>query len=348
MKKAFLLTGGAGYVGSHVLSLMREHGYPCVVLDSLAKGHREATGDATLIRGDLGDRAVLEKLFSECEFEAVLHFAGFIEAGESVSEPAKYFLNNAVNGLSLLEVMKHYRVNKLVFSSSAAVYGECKTIPIPEEAEKLPTNPYGLTKWTFEQLLHAYRIAHGIESISLRYFNAAGAHPSGLIGEDHEPETHLIPLALKAALQTGEKTNVRSLTIFGTDYPTEDGTCIRDYVHVMDLAEAHLLGLEALLQKRRQMTQGGYNLGSEHGYSVKEVITCCKAVTGIDFPVVEGRRRPGDPAILVASSKKARQELGWKPSRNSLREIVASAWNWHKSHRDGYRTGLCEQKHSQA
>lgn len=324
----FLLTGGAGYIGSHVLRLLQERGYSCIVYDNLSKGHREAIKDVLFIEGDLGDRETLRELFRNYHIAAVLHFAGLAEAGESVTQPGKYIFNNICQALTLLEVMREEKVDKLIFSSSAAVYGIPSRIPIEEDDPQEPINTYGLTKLFFEKILQRYFIAYGIKYCSLRYFNAAGAYESGEIGEDHYPETHLIALACLAALG-----KVKVLKIFGTDYPTFDGTCIRDYIHVMDLAEAHLLALKKLLSGEKTAI---YNLGNQQGFSVKEVINMVKKVTGKEFPVIEDKPRPGDPPVLVASYSKARKELGWIPKRSRLEEIVASAWNWHQKHPDGF------------
>lgn len=336
--KRLLLTGGCGYVGSHVLYFLLERGglerggYECTVYDNLSTGHKEvlnkeALNNVKLVSGDVGDKNKLEDLLSGELFDAVLHFAGFIEAGESMEKPAKYFNNNVHKPIVLLEAMRKYGPKTLLFSSTAAVYGNPSQLPIQEGCEIIPTNPYGLTKYMFEELLRIYESAYGFRTVSLRYFNAAGAHESGEIGEDHNPESHLIPLICQAAL--GKRDTVY---IYGTDYPTFDGTCIRDYIHVSDLALAHLLALESLLDGRSGRV---YNLGNGKGYSVKEVIAAVKNAAGIDFPVIESHKRPGDPVALVASYEKAAKELGWTPKR-SLKEIVTSAWKWHLSHPDGY------------
>lgn len=326
MKKV-LLTGGCGYVGSHVLHLLLERGYECTILDNLSTGHTQALSGGELIVGDVGDQAFLNTLFSSTKFDAILHFAGFIEAGESVENPQKYIENNVLKPVTLLEVLRQNKPIPILFSSTAAVYGNPTELPIKEGSTILPTNPYGLTKLLFEEMLYTYEKAFGFKSVSLRYFNAAGAHESGRIGEDHDPESHLLPLICKTALGKRE-----SIKIFGTNYPTPDGTCIRDYIHVMDLAEAHLLALEALLKGKSAAV---YNLGNGKGYSVRQVITTVKNITGINFSIIETAPRPGDPAALVASSERAFKELGWIPSR-SLDDIVRSAWNWHSSHPAGY------------
>lgn len=316
------MTGAAGYVGSHVLRLFLEQNIDCVVLDDLSKGHREAVSKNTPIYiGNTGDENMLAEIFSAHPIQGILHFAGFIEVGESVKNPGKYFENNIAASIPLLEKAKSNRVPWIVFSSSAAVYGEPEKTPLDENAPKRPNNPYGLTKWTFEQMLQYYDSAFGLRSISLRYFNAAGAHPKGDLGENHHPESHLIPLACKAALAE------KPLSIFGNDYPTPDGTCIRDYVHIMDLAEAHLLSMQALQAGHRT---DAYNIGSENGYSVKEVIQTVEKVSGKKVPVQVAARRLGDSAILVASSKKFQREFSWKPKHQSLETIVSSAWQWHQ------------------
>jgi len=317
-----LLTGGAGYIGSHIAWLLKEH--DIVVYDSLINGHRESLPPGiVLVRGCLSDKKLLDETFSRNKFDAVLHLAGFIEAGESMKEPAKYFSNNTVNGLNLLKAMRKHEVKKIVYASTAAVYGEPKEIPIKEAADKAPTNYYGLSKLMFEQMLDAFEV-YGIKSISLRFFNASGAAFG--IGEHHMPETHLIPLVLQAAL--GQKDSIR---IFGTDYGTKDGTCVRDYVHVLDIARAHKLALEAL----EKSIAGKYNLGTNKGYSVKEVIEDSRDVTKCDIKAVEEERRPGDPAVLVASFDKAKKELGWQPE-HGLNSIIKSAWQWHKNNPDGF------------
>lgn len=325
---SILVCGGAGYVGSHCLELLVQAGYDCVVLDNLSRGHRAAVGAVPLLVGDLRDEAFLEEVFSQRKFEAVLHFAASSLVGESVEKPLDYYENNLGSTVSLLKVMGRHGVKAIVFSSSAAVYGEPGEVPITEESDCHPTNPYGETKLAMEKLMHWCEGPYGVRYISLRYFNAAGASPSGIIGEDHSPETHLIPLVLQAAQGVRAK-----VTIYGEDYPTPDGTCIRDYVHVSDLAKAHLLALRRLLAGGES---GIYNLGSETGLSVREIIDTAKEVTGVDFPVEMGLRRAGDPAVLVASGQKAKRELGWEPKESDARSILRSAWEWHKGHREGF------------
>jgi UDP-glucose 4-epimerase len=323
-----LVTGGAGYIGSHTVLELKNSGYDVLIYDNLASGHKEAVSDFDMVVGDLADRAMLDQTFKENQIDAVVHFAGSIEAGESMTDPKRFYENNVVNGLNLLEAMLKYGVKKIVFSSSAAVYGEPEKVPVEEDDPKVPTNVYGETKLMFEQILAAYDHAYGIKSVSLRYFNAAGAHPSGNIGADHKHKTHLLTILMLAALG-----QIDSAKIFGTDYPTPDGTGIRDYVHVSDLATAHVLALE-YLSKGNDSNQ--FNLGNEKGNSVKEVVEVTKKVTGVDFKVVEEARREGDPAKLVASSEKAKKILGWEPKFGDIETIVKTAWKWHKEHPNGY------------
>ena len=322
-----LVTGGAGYIGSHVVrELLRQNRKP-VVFDNLQTGHRNAAKGALFIQGDLSDQKKLKETFQSYPIDAVMHFAADCLVGESVQNPVKYFNNNVKNGLQLVELMEDFNVIKFIFSSSAAVYGDPNTVPIEEDHPCLPMNPYGETKWIFEKVLQAYHDGGKLNFISLRYFNAAGADPDGKYGEDHSPETHLVPLVIKAAL------NGTSVPVFGTDYPTPDGTCIRDYIHITDLARAHILALEKLEQKR---ISGIYNLGNENGFSVREVIETVRKISNRKILSVDSPRRSGDPARLVASSKKIREELGWAPSFADLETIVATAWKWHKNHPRGY------------
>ena len=322
-----LVTGGAGYIGSHVVrELLRQNRKP-VVFDNLQTGHRDAAKGALFIEGDLSDQKKLKETFQSHPIDTVIHLAADCLVGESVQNPVKYFNNNVKNGLNLLELMEEFNIRKFVFSSSAAVYGDPNTIPIREDHPCLPTNPYGETKWIFEKVLQAFHDGGKLDFISLRYFNAAGADPDGQYGEDHFPETHLIPLVIKAAL------NGTSVPVFGTDYPTPDGTCIRDYIHITDLARAHILALEKLEQKR---ISGIYNLGNENGFSVREVIETVRKISNRKILSVDSPRRPGDPARLVASSKKIREELGWAPNFPDLETIVETAWKWHKNHPRGY------------
>lgn len=328
VKKKILVTGGAGYIGSFTAYALKEKGYEVVIFDNLSRGHKKGIEGLRLVEGDLvTDRKLLENLFRKEKFEAILHFAALIEVGESVEKPALYFRNNVIGSLNLFEAAIKNGIDKLVFSSSAAVYGEPNKVPIKEEDSKSPTNPYGETKLMVERILHWFDKTYGLRSISIRYFNAAGAALDGSLGEHHEKETHLIPLAIKSALTKKE------FAINGDDYPTPDGTCIRDYIHVLDLVEAHILVLEAL-DKGAHTTC--YNAGIGKGYSVKEVVEMVKKVSGVNFPVKIGPRRPGDPARLVASPEKIKKELGFKPKYSDLKTIVETAWKWHKSHPKGY------------
>ena len=325
---AILVTGGAGYIGSHTVAELLDLKEDVVVLDNLQKGHKEAILGGRFYQGDLRDDAFLDKVFKENAIEAVIHFAADSQVGESVVEPLKYYNNNVVSTLKLLTKMKECGVNKIVFSSTAATYGEPENIPILETDKNDPTNPYGETKLAVEKALKWAGKAYGIKSVALRYFNAAGAHRSGKIGEDHNPESHLIPIILQAALGTRD-----SIHIYGDDYATPDGSCVRDYIHVTDLAQAHILALKKL---RSGGDSGVYNLGSGSGFSVKEVIEVARQVTGADIKAVIADRRPGDPATLIASSAKAKKELGWQPEYADLKTIVESAWIWHKNHPHGY------------
>ena len=322
-----LVTGGAGYIGSHVVKELLRQGHKPIIFDNLQTGHRKTTKDALFIEGDLSDQKKLKETFQAYQIDTVIHFAADSLVGESVQNPLKYFNNNVKNSLNLFEIMEEFKVKKIVFSSSAAVYGEPKEIPIPENHPCVPTNPYGETKWIFEKILEAFHVAGKIDYISLRYFNAAGADPEGELGEDHSPETHLIPLVIQAAL------NGTPVPVYGTDYNTPDGTCIRDYIHVTDLANAHILALRKLEQEN---ISGIYNLGNGNGYSVREVIETVKKVTGRKIAAVDSPRRPGDPARLVASSDKIKKELGWIPKYSDLETIVETAREWHKNHPKGY------------
>ena len=322
-----LVTGGAGYIGSHVVKELLRQGHKPIVFDNLQTGHRKTTKDALFIEGDLSDQKKLKETFQAYQIDTVIHFAADSLVGESVQNPLKYFNNNVKNSLNLIEIMEEFKVKKIVFSSSAAVYGEPKEIPITEEHPCAPTNPYGETKWIFEKVLQAYHNSKKLNFISLRYFNAAGADPEGGLGEDHSQETHLIPLVIRAALDG------TSVPVYGTDYNTPDGTCIRDYIHVDDLANAHILALRKL---EKEKMSGIYNLGNGNGYSVREVIETVKKVTGRKVAAVNSPRRPGDPARLVASSKKIKEELGWIPKYPDLETIVETAWEWHKNHPKGY------------
>jgi UDP-glucose 4-epimerase len=316
------VTGGAGYIGSHNVKYLRARGEQVVVLDDLSRGFAEAVGDVPLYRGSTGDAAVLDRIFREHAIDAVLHFAAFIEVGESVRDPTRYYRNNVANTLVLVAAMVRHGVGRLVFSSTAAIFGTPEYTPIDEIHPKAPINPYGRSKWLVEQLLADYATIHGLHSVCLRYFNAAGADPDGELGERHDPETHLIPLVLQGASGRRE-----AIHIFGDDYPTADGTCVRDYVHVWDLAQAHWLALGHL---RSRGESAAFNLGHGAGYSISQVIETARRVTGRAFPVERGPRREGDPATLVAESRQAREVLGWAPEYADLERIVADAWAWEK------------------
>jgi len=325
-----LIIGGAGYIGSHIVKRVLERGMQTIVFDNLQTGHREAVIGGTFIQGDIGDERILQEIFAAHEIDSVIHMAADCLVGDSMKDPLKYFNNNVSKGLNLLGAMLKHNVNKMVFSSSAAVYGNPTRVPIEEDSPPLPVNPYGETKLIFEKILESCEVAHGLQYISLRYFNAAGADPDGLIGEDHHPETHLIPTVLMALLKKGRK-----VPIYGTDYDTPDGTCIRDYIHIVDIAEAHILALEAL--------HGGegsdiFNLGNGKGFSVKQIIQMASTVTGRTIPVIETQRRPGDPPILIASSEKIGRKLGWFPRYEKLEDIIATAWRWHRTHPHGFRS----------
>lgn len=326
---AILVPGGAGYIGSHTVAELLEAGEEVIVVDNLCKGHKEAVLGGKFYQGDLRDGEFLDKVFSENEIEAVIDFAAFSLVGESVNEPLSYYNNNVFATMVLLEKMRDYGVKCIVFSSTAATYGEPDNIPIVETEKTEPTNPYGETKLAVEKMLKWCDKAYGIRYTCLRYFNAAGAHESGRIGEDHTPETHLIPIVLSAALGQREK-----VYIFGDDYSTPDGTCIRDYIHVTDLARAHILALDRL---RHGGGSTVYNLGNGMGFSVKEVIETARKVTGKPIPAETAERRPGDPAVLVASSEKIKEELNWSPRYATLESIIETAWKWHSSHPNGYK-----------
>jgi UDP-glucose 4-epimerase len=323
-----LVTGGAGYIGSVVADQLLRAGHNITVLDNLIMGWREAVpAQAEFIQADTGDESTLDQLFASHGFDAVLHFAALIEAGESIKVPEQYFDNNTSRTLVLLRVMLRHAVSRFVFSSTAAVYGEPQSVPIVEEHPLSPTNAYGESKLMVEQMLAWFHVAHGLRYASLRYFNAAGA--TATRGEAHRSESHLIPLVLQVSL--GQRD---AISIFGSDYPTKDGTCVRDYVHVDDLASAHLLALQGLQSHGELIC----NLGSGEGFSVREIIEIARKVTGHEIPVTERPRRAGDPAVLIASSEKIRRLLGWNPQYSDVESIVASAWQWHKGHPHGYRT----------
>jgi UDP-glucose 4-epimerase len=324
-KSTILVTGGAGYIGSHAVLALSKAGYEVIVLDNLSYGHRELVEQVLqvkLVVGDTSDRALLDRIFTTHDITAVMHFAAYIAVGESVTDPAKYYRNNVTGTLTLLEAMLAASINKFIFSSTCALYGVPKTVPITEDHPQDPISPYATSKWMVERILSDFDRAYGLKSVRFRYFNAAGADPTGLLGEDHAPETHLIPLVLLTALGKHEY-----ISILGTDYPTSDGTCIRDYIHVSDLAQAHVLGLEYLLK-------GGdsevFNLGNGSGFSVRQVIETARLVTGKEIKAVEGDRRPGDPPILVGSSDRASKALGWHPQYPDLNDILTHAWHWHQ------------------
>lgn len=323
-----LVCGGAGYIGSHTVRQLQKTGYEAIVLDNLAKGHMQAIGNTPFIHADINDKEALIQILEENKIKAVMHFAAYSLVGESVTRPDIYYRNNAAGTLNLLEAMEKAGVKHIIFSSTAAVYGEPRDIPIPEGHPTAPTNPYGATKLAAEGMLQWFSGAFNLKYISLRYFNAAGADPTGDIGEDHEPESHLVPLVLKTALGL-----LPEIKIFGTDYPTPDGTCVRDYIHVTDLADAHVLALERLMAGGDSAV---YNLGNGHGFSVRDVIRTAEKITGKPINVVEGERRPGDPDVLVASSERIKKELGWRPKFNTLEKIVETAWKWHQANPYGF------------
>lgn len=325
---SILVCGGAGYIGSHMVAELLEKGEDVVIIDNFQKGHRDAILGGKVYEGDLRDKEILDKVFNENNIEAVIDFAADSLVGESVIEPLKYFNNNVGGTINLLEAMRDYNVKNIVFSSTAATYGEPDRVPIKEEDKTFPTNPYGESKLTVEKILKWCDKAYGIKYTALRYFNAAGAHVSGKIGEDHKPESHLIPIILQVALGQRDK-----IMIYGDDYSTEDGTCIRDYIHVTDLANAHLLAVNRLKNGGQSII---CNLGNGTGFSVKEIIEVCRKVTGCNIEAEVAPRREGDPAILIASSDKAKKQLGWNPKYNSIKTIVETAWNWHKNHPYGY------------
>lgn len=317
-----LVVGGAGYIGSHMVKYLGARGGEITVLDNLSSGHRDAVLAGSFVEGDLADISMLDRLFADHVFDVVMHFASSILVGESVSDPAKYYRNNVSNTQNLLDAMVKHDVKQFIFSSTAAIFGEPEYTPIDEAHPKAPINPYGRSKWMVEQMLEDYDRAYHLKSICLRYFNAAGADPDGELGERHDPETHLIPLVLQAA--SGKR---ESITVFGRDYDTEDGSCVRDYIHVNDLCEAHWLAVQSL---REHGESRRYNLGNGNGFSVQQVIDVCRDVTGREINVVEGERREGDPAVLVADASRARSELGWQPRYDDLQSIVSHAWQWEE------------------
>lgn len=322
-----LICGGAGYIGSNMTALLARQGHRPIVFDNFSKGHRAAVEGIQVVTGDLADRGLLVKTLGELGIEAVMHFAAYIEVGESVQEPLKYYQNNLSNTQNLLSAMQETGVEKFVFSSTAAVYGMPQRVPITEDTPKEPINPYGETKLAVERMCHYQSQAGRLRFAALRYFNACGAGEGGTRGEDHRPESHLIPLTIQAAL--GKRADIK---IYGTDYPTPDGTCIRDYIHIDDLCRAHLLALQKL-DERAELT---YNLGNGQGYSVRQVIDTVKRVCGKKFAVVEAPRRPGDPPVLTSDASKAKNELGWRPEKPRLEEMVETAWKWHSEHPNGY------------
>lgn len=319
--KNILVIGGAGYIGSHMVRMLAKQGYNPVVFDNLSKGHREAVANYPFELGDLGDKARLTEVFKKYGIEAVMHFAAFAEVGESVKEPSKYYHNNVAKVLDLLDALVENDIKYFVFSSTAATFGEPIRPKIDESHPQNPINPYGNTKLMVEKILADFDTAYGLKATALRYFNASGADDSGEIGESHNPETHLIPIVLQAA--AGKRASIK---MFGTDYPTQDGTCVRDYVHVNDLARAHILALEKMFKDN---VSERFNLGSGNGFSVAEIVKEAKRITGIDFTVEKAPRRDGDPAVLVADSAKAERILGWKPQYN-LTRIIETAWNWEQ------------------
>ena len=323
-----LVCGGAGYIGSHMVAHLLESGHEVVILDNFQKGHKDSILGGKFYEGDLRDRAILDKVFTENKIDAVIDFAADSLVGESVVEPIKYFENNVGSTLSLLKAMRDYDVKYIVFSSTAATYGEPENLPIQEGDRTFPTNPYGESKLTVEKILKWCDNAYGIKYTALRYFNAAGAHISGKIGEDHRPESHLIPIILQVALGQREK-----IMVFGDDYNTADGTCVRDYIHVSDLASAHLLALERLQRGEESRI---FNLGNGKGFSNKEVIEAVRKITAKEIKAEMAPRRAGDPATLIASSDNAKKELGWKPKYDSLESIIETAWKWHQAHPSGY------------
>ncbi len=322
-----LVVGGAGYIGSHAVRFLLAAGHQVTVYDNLSRGHREAVPDGLLVEGELTDRSKLVSVFREHQIESVMHFAAFALVNESVNDPSLYYRNNVIAALELLEAMKEAEVKKIVFSSTTATYGEPEAMPISEATPQQPINPYGFTKLVIERALADYATAYGFGYAALRYFNAAGAHPDGMIGEDHDPESHLIPVVLQVALGQREQ-----ITVFGDDFATPDGTCLRDYIHVDDLASAHLRALEQIEPGKGICV----NLGTGRGTSVREIVEACRKVTGHLIPTVMGDRRAGDPAELVADNRLAKKLLDWTPKYESVESIVETAWRWHKSHPNGF------------
>ncbi len=322
-----LVTGGAGYIGSHTVAELKKQKIQVVVFDNLVCGHKKAVS-CPLIKGDLLDKKAIEAVFQKEKFTAVIHFAAYALAGESMQQPAKYFENNILGGLNLLKAMRKAKVKYIVFSSTCAIYGYPEKLPVSEEAIKAPVSIYGESKLAFEKILYWYDQIYGIKNVCLRYFNACGASLDGSIGEDHRPETHIIPVAIEAAL--GKR---KSFTLFGNDYPTSDGTCIRDYIHVLDLAYAHIAALKYLLKNKKS---NYFNIGTGRGYSNKQIIEMIKKTTGRDFLVEIAPRRAGDPPAIYADNCKAKKELGWQPKYSDLKTIIETAWNWHRNHPNGF------------
>lgn len=326
---SYIVLGGAGYIGSHAVNKLIENNYDVIVVDNLQSGHEEAINSkAKFYKGDIRDKNFLSNVFKKENIDGVFHFAANSIVGESMKEPLMYFNNNVYGMQILLEVMNEHNVNKIVFSSTAATYGEPKQVPITEDMETCPTNTYGETKLVMEKMMKWCDKAYGMKYVALRYFNVAGAEDDGSIGEDHNPETHLIPIVLQTAL--GKRDHI---TIFGDDYDTEDGTCVRDYVHVVDLVEAHILAMKYLTDGGESNT---FNLGSSQGFSVKEIVETARKVTDKDIKAIIGERRAGDPSKLIASSDKARKMLGWNPIRTNIENIIKDAWLWHDTHKNGY------------
>ena len=330
VRSPILVTGGAGYIGSHIVRVLADRGQDVVVVDNLGAGHRAALGDVPLIEADFADAAMLDAELSDGKVEFIVHMAAFCEVGESMEEPAAYYANNLAGSLRLLDAARRHGVRGIVFSSTAATYGEPRENPITETHAQRPTNPYGETKLAFERALAWHRQAGGPSYVALRYFNAAGAHPDGCIGEDHRPESHIVPRLLRGVLEDARQT----VPIFGSDWPTPDGTCVRDYVHVLDLAQAHVLALDAM--RSGDVVADAFNLGNGEGFSVRQVVDSVGRVTGRPPQTRDAPRRSGDPATLVASSAKSRERLGWEPDFPDLDGIVSTAWQWHRTHPEGY------------
>lgn len=329
-RKTVLVTGGAGYIGSHCVERLAVDGWDVIVIDDLSTGHEKAVLSGQLVKGGIGDANLLDAIFLTHSIDAVLHFAGFSYVGESVKEPGKYYKNNVSNGLTLLSAMIRNNVRDIVFSSSCAVYGIPDIVPIPEDCPKNPVSPYGFSKMVFEQMALDFARSDGLRPVFLRYFNAAGADPDGRLGEDHDPETHIIPLAIKAALGQNQ-----GITIFGVDYPTDDGTCVRDYIHILDLAEAHITAINYLKQGGES---AAFNLGNGSGYSVRQVIKLVEKISGKRIVVKEGLRRDGDPPVLTASSEYVSGAFGITPRFPDLESIVETAYRWHKANPDGFKS----------